>query len=73
MYTNYGHTLTLVVFCNTKSLHQRANYDDRYNEIYQQMSLNSRKRMQCLLEAAKYNGYHMPKLLVYDSHGMFSF
>ena len=38
------------------------------------MSLNSRKRMQCLLEAAKYhNGYHIPKLLVYDSHGMFFF
>ena len=36
------------------------------------MSLNYRKRMQCLLEVPKYhNGYHIPKLWAHVYHGSF--
>ena len=69
MYANYGHTLTMVVFLAI--LHKQANYDDSYNEINQQMSLISGKRMQCLLEEdlKYYNGYHIPKSWAYVNHG----
>ena len=64
-YVNHGSSLAI------KSSHygDRATYDDRYNEKNQQMSLNSRKRMQCLLEVPKYHGYHIPKLWAYVNHG----
>ena len=58
----------IVFLSNTK---KQANYDDIY-QINQQISLNSRKCIQCLLDVSKYhNGYHIPKLCAYINHGIF--